>query len=361
MKQSKNRDVRVRERNSNLELLRIIATLFVIMLHYNNKNNGKAFAYTEALETQYQVLVCMEMLAICAVNIFVMISGFFMCRSQKADVTKVLRLYADVIFCSVIRYVMNCTIGSQKFAVPTLLYFMIPLCWYVAVYSALYLISPYLNRMIRGLSEAQFRNLLIIFMIVFSVWPSALELITALTGMKLTSMSPLGTQGSGAGYTIIHFIVMYCMGAYLNLHGNENVDGKSTWKALGGYIICTVLLVLYSKVYFSGALSYCNPLVIIQSVAIFRVFQSVEFKSRIVNTIAGCSFGVYLLHTYFFKYFRIEKYATGNALLIPLHMIMTAVMIYGISALIFWIYQKTAGALIGRCLKKLSFMKYEVT
>ena len=62
-------------RDSNIELLRILVTLFVIILHYNNKNNGKAFVYAEALPEQYQILVILEMAAICAVNIFVLISG----------------------------------------------------------------------------------------------------------------------------------------------------------------------------------------------------------------------------------------------------------------------------------------------
>jgi len=205
-----------------MELLRIVATLFVIVLHYNNKNNGKAFVYTEALQMHYQILAWFEMLAICAVNIFVMISGYFMCHSRKVQVTKVFRLFLDTVFCNAIRYLLNCALKTTTFAVSNLLKFMIPLSWYVTVYAALYLLSPFINKLIRELTAGQFRILLCVLLAVFSVWPSALELITALTGIKLTSMCPLGTQGSGAGYTIVHFVVMYLVGAYLRMHA----DGK---------------------------------------------------------------------------------------------------------------------------------------
>ena len=345
-------------RNSNMELLRILVTLFVIILHYNNKNNGKAFVYAEALPEQYQILVIMEMFAICAVNVFVLISGYFMCSSRKADVTKVIRLYLDVILLGVIRYLLNCVLKTASFSFDQLFRAMIPLGWYVAVYSGLYLISPYLNRAIRDLPKAQFRTMLLVFFVVYAVWPSVLELITAWTGTKLTSLCPVGTQGSGAGYTIIHFIMMYFLGAYLKLHPIENQ--KYTWaKALSVYCVCSVLLILYSEIYWAGAVSYCNPLCVIQAVALFMLFRSFRLESRWVNEIARCSFGVYLLHTNFFRYFQISNQVTGAAWLVPIHVIWTAVKMYAICAVIYWLYLNTLGRIVGKILKRLRFMQYE--
>ena len=291
----------------------------------------------------------------------VMISGYFMCNSRKADVTKVLQLYGDVIFLAVFRYILLCIFTSTSFSISTMLMQMIPLSWYVAVYSALYLLSPYLNKVIRGFTEVQFRVMLLILLAVFSVWPSVLELITALTGYKLTSLSPMGTQGSGAGYTIVNFVLMYFLGAYLSVHSSKSNTGKTIWKSLTAYGACTVLLVIYSKIYFSGALSYCNPLVIAQSVALFKVFQSMKIKSKVINGAASCSFGVYLLHTRFFKYFQIERFVTGNILMIPVHVVGTAIAIYIAAAITYWCYQKTLGFVINRGIRKITCLKYEVT
>ena len=99
---------------------------------------------------------------------------------------------------------------------------------------------------------------------------------------------------------------------------------------------------------------------IMQSVAFFMVFQSVRIQSKAVNAIAGCSFGVYLLHTNFFRYVRIEQYVTGSIFLIPVHILLAALWIYGVSAVIYAVYQKTLGFLIGRGLSRLHFLKYEV-
>ena len=356
---NKNPSLAKKERNSNIELLRIIAMLFVIILHYNNKSNGKAFAFTEALPQHYQLLVCFEIMAICAVNIFIMITGYFSCSSKKADVTKVLRLYADVSLLSVSRYLLWCISGSTVFSFSKFLYYMLPMSWYVAVYSALYLISPYLNIIIQRLSAKQFRTMLLVGMIVFSIWPSSMELFTALTGIKSTSMCPISTQGSGAGYTIVNFVLMYLIGAYLRLHSCENSNRKSIPRALVSYMLCTILLILYSRIYFSGALSYCNPLVIGQAVSLFKIFQHMKIKSRVINEIAGCCFGVFLMHSNFFKRFQIERFVTGNILLIPIHLILTAFFIFSICAVIYWVYQHTVGILLNKWLKRLHF-QYEV-
>ena len=75
-----------KDRNSNIELLRIVATVGVIILHYNNIESGKAFLYTENIGINYQLLLMLELLSICAVNIFIIISGFFLCESNKLSV-----------------------------------------------------------------------------------------------------------------------------------------------------------------------------------------------------------------------------------------------------------------------------------
>jgi len=118
---------------------------------------------------------------------------------------------------------------------------------------------------------------------------------------------------------------------------------------------------LYSKVYWAGALSYCNPLVIIQATALFHLFQSFELKSKLVNKIGNCSFGVYLLHSTFFRYFPIQNHVTGDPWIIPIHVLWTAVKIYAVCAAIFWIYQNSLGRIINKGLHKLKFMQYEVS
>lgn len=347
------------ERNSNLELLRIIASLFVIIVHYNNTGSGKAFLYTDALPLHYEILLIFEMLAICAVNIFVMISGYFLCTAKTVRISKVILLYIDVIMLSLLKYCVHCILGIEVFTFYGLLQRFIPLSWYVAVYSGLYLIFPYLNQILQNKSRSQFRFLLGVFFFVLSVWPSGVEFLSKALDFSPTSLSPISAQGSADGYTLVNFILMYFLGAYCRLHGKETNSTKKSIYALLVYFGCTILNTIYANFFFGRATSYCNPFVIVQTVAIFVVFQNMKIKSNVINTIAGCSFGVYLMHAFFFRFCQIERFVTGNPILIPVHIIVTAVLIYAVSALIYWIYQRAFHPIFTLLQRKLAFLTYD--
>lgn len=74
----------MRERNSNFELLRIILMVFVVILHYNNVEMGGALGYTTGINKIVSHFI--EAFSICAVNCFVMISGYFMVDSFNRKV-----------------------------------------------------------------------------------------------------------------------------------------------------------------------------------------------------------------------------------------------------------------------------------
>ena len=72
-----------KQRESNLELLRIIAMCGVIILHYNNPLIGKAFELVKDNTLNYWIIHFLESLFICSVNLFMVISGYFMVTSKK--------------------------------------------------------------------------------------------------------------------------------------------------------------------------------------------------------------------------------------------------------------------------------------
>ena len=349
-----------KERASNLELLRILAALFVIILHYNNTSLGKAFSYTESMPQHYQVLLILEILSICAVNIFVMISGYFLCTSTRAQVWKVIRLYIDVIFISVLRYCLYCVLGTESFTIASLFRRFIPLSWYTAVYCGLYLLHPYLNLMLKNRSRSQIRMMLLVFFFVCSLWPSGVEFASKALSFSPDSLSPISASGSGDGYTLMNFILMYFLGAYFRLYQYNSTPTKQICIGLIGYFACIMLNTVYANFFFGRATSYCNPLVIIQTVAIFIVFFNIKIQSKIVNALASCAFGVYLMHSFFLPWCQIEKYVTGSLWTIPIHAIICAVLIYAVCALIYGAYQKLFAPVFSWLQRILSFLNYEV-
>lgn len=352
--------VQKKERNSNLELLRILAALFVIILHYNYPDGGKAFLHTQAMPQNYQILLIFEMLAICAVNIFVMISGYFLCTSTKVQVWKVIKLYIAVMFFSVLQYSLACLLGNNTFTVRRFLGHFIPANWYVSVYSGLYLISPYLNQILKGRTRSQFRFMLLLFFLILSVWPSGIEFFGEIIGFSPIALTPISRQGSNDGYTLINFILLYFIGAYFRLHEDDGPSAKKLRNGLVVYIACALLNTVYANFFLNHATSYCNPLVVIQTVAIFVVFQNIRIRSRAVNAIASCSFGVYLMHGFFYPFCQVEKHVTGNLWVIPIHAIVSVILIYAASALVYWVYQKLFTPVFAWLQRKLRFLSYDV-
>ncbi len=74
------------ERQSNMELLRIFAVAGVIVLHFNAKALPAASGATR------WALFLLEMVSACAVNVFVMLSGYFLHRRQSVSIYKPLSL-----------------------------------------------------------------------------------------------------------------------------------------------------------------------------------------------------------------------------------------------------------------------------
>ena len=130
-------------RSSNIELLRILSIIGVIILHYNNRTIGGGFEYSEGIN--HVILSVLESVFISAVNIFVLISGYFMSKSQKRNIIKPLQLIVQVIIFSEAAYLIKCAAGSAVLSLKSLFSHLIPCNYFVILYVALYFISPFLN------------------------------------------------------------------------------------------------------------------------------------------------------------------------------------------------------------------------
>lgn len=65
------------QRESNIELLRIILILMVIVLHYLNGNMGGELSHFERNSLNFFLGHIIESFSIIAVNVFIIITGFF--------------------------------------------------------------------------------------------------------------------------------------------------------------------------------------------------------------------------------------------------------------------------------------------
>ena len=73
------------ERQSNIELLRILAIMGVIVLHYGNPSMGGGRSDVKESSINSYVLYLVISLFACAVDLFMIISGYFMCNSKAIN------------------------------------------------------------------------------------------------------------------------------------------------------------------------------------------------------------------------------------------------------------------------------------
>lgn len=152
-------------RNSSIELLRIVSMLGVVILHYNG---GGAFRYvTEGSVNEYY-LYATESIFICAVNVFIMISAYFLCTTYERRFIKVVELIIQVVVFNYFFYFLDIVSGSEQLSIKSLVARLLPCNYFVVLYCVLYIISPYINKLIVSLDNKQFKRLIVLLLLLFS-------------------------------------------------------------------------------------------------------------------------------------------------------------------------------------------------
>lgn len=145
-------------------------------------------------------------LCIVAVNCFVMISGFF---RIKRSLRGFLNLYLQLLFYSLIAFAVNVIIDTDFSKINGLKRIVFPLTesglWFIVPYLALFLLAPFLNTALDNMTrnERSISLFTLLFVDIYLGYMHQSEEIT--TG----------------GYHLIHFIVLYCLGSWLNEHKDK--------------------------------------------------------------------------------------------------------------------------------------------
>lgn len=346
-----------KERASNIEILRIVAALGVIALHINLK----VLTEIEITNANKLLLYIAEAFCISSVNIFLLITGFFMCKSHERSLLKPLEMVVELICIKIAFYCLALFTGHQSFNMYGVIKTLIPNNYYVILYIALYLVSVYYNKVITSVSAAQMKIMLIILFVLFSVYPTIIDTAEMISGQSLINLSTITRDGSTYGYNIVHFSLMYNIGAYFGHFHYKRVKRK--------YLI-SILLIVVSVIaatsYFAHRrngfslgveYSYCNPLVVISAVVIFLLFVQTDLKtSRIINRLARASFTAYLLHPWIIKLVPFEKIMN----LSPAEMVASMVVLLICIYLICWIVHEVWNIISKPIIRKLERVNYKI-
>ena len=311
-------------RDSNIELLRILAVMGVVLLHFNGIY-GNAFEYAAANSVTDYMLRYLEGLAAPAVNLFLLISGYYMCDSYRRDIVKPLCLITQVMVLGEVFYLLTVLVnGISIFSVRTAMYALVPCNYYVVIYIALYFISPYINLALMRLGNRQWKQLICILLCLFSVFPIVIDVLQEVLGREFQGLNPIGLQGDQAGYTIVQFCLMYVVGAYL-----KKMEVQwSKIRALAVLAVCSILLLGWCKILPLNAWAYCNPIVILEAVAIFLLFQQIHIRSKWINRASKAVFTCFLSHGFFVRLLPVEAMVEQNKFILLLLLAATLVGVY---------------------------------
>ena len=86
---------------------------------------------------------------------------------------------------------------------------LIPINYFVWLYCGVYVISPWINKMINNLRKKDFERLIVVLFIMFSLWPTVVDFYTSVSGTTIAEISFISANDNEAGYTIVQFIFAY--------------------------------------------------------------------------------------------------------------------------------------------------------
>ena len=284
-----------KQRLSNLELLRILAMLFIVA-HHSVVNSGIAEQFDIFHITPNTIFLQLwGMWGKTAINVFVLITGYFMCTS-KLTWQRVAKIYLEAKFYKVIFFVVFLVAGYEKISLKSIF----DLCFgylrtinagFVGSFLVLYLLIPFMNAWIEKLGR--------------DLWK--------LVGLFLTIFTVTSTFffNSNVFHYVFWYMTLYLTAAWFRLYPSKWTNDKKITGILFAVSVilayCSVLAInflvdflhmdrswMFSYYFVSDSNKFFAFLV---GTSAFLFFKNITIKqSKIINLVSSTTFGVLCIH-----------------------------------------------------------------
>lgn len=289
------------ERNSGIELLKIIAIFLIVISHVvQTLGSEHDIVSTEGTflnlsvatsNIKYLVLMLCRYFGPIGNDVFIICSAWFLCDSKKAELSKVFRLIFDVwvVNVGIMAVFLLSGIGISK---TDILHSFFPTTfennWYITCYLLLFMIHPLLNIVIDKLSQKQMFAFVFVTFLLYSVICTIKSEFFYFSGL-------------------IFFIVVYFMIAYIKKYMYNFTESKKqnllcmVIGALGliVFFIVTNSIVLKTGI-LDGKILYWkknqNPFCILLCIALFNLFKNINFKNKFINSVSSITLLIYIIH-----------------------------------------------------------------
>ena len=290
------------ERQSNFELLKIIAMLMIVAHHFVAKNFYNVDTEIIGLTINKVFLQFFGNQAFIGNNLFFMCSAWFLIDKRDelagfpaSSFKRIWKLEKAMLFYGIIFWIVFKLLSYEGATISLLLKSIFPLStnlwWYPTCYAVFLLIHPFYRKGLQSLKEDELKKMLVVMGCVWSV----------------STLIPVFDYGAS---NFLCFVMLYAFVYYRKHFSNKYFDSKRFCVALivTGYLLVLLSVVVLDSIgiRFSTAGQYACyylrgnyrlfPMII--SIAVFELFKDFRINSGIINYIASLTFGVYLIHMY---------------------------------------------------------------
>lgn len=351
--------MKAKQREVKYEILRILAMGMIITLHYLSKG-GFLSPLTERVTVVDVFSWLIEAFCLVAVNVYVLISGYFGCTSEwkiKKIVTLWLQVFSYAFVVGVfvlLSGIVDCSVFNVYEGIKLICPIITEHYWFATSYFFLFIMMPFLKAGIEKISQKQLGIIIVVLLLLQSVMKSIL---------------PLHLPWDKLGYDAWWFVTLFLVGAYIRKY--EIPFLKKKMNCLAVYVIFSVMtfaltLGLHYVYQMTGSLSefityaysYNHIFCFLASVGLFGIFMNakeISWKQATVQKItmiSGATFGVYLLHEHIWVRYQwplwlgVEYFQ--KSLLFVLHLVVSVLAVYIVGTVIELLRQKLFGLIMGR-------------
>ena len=288
----------ISQRDSNLELFRCVAMLLIVAHHYV-ANSGLTSVdgpfWDNLWSWRSLFLLVFGAWGKTGINCFMLITGYYMCRSAITG-RKYFRLLAEIYFYRIVIAFIFALTGYQPISLMILVQIILPFTEinrnFTGCFIVFYLFIPFLTILVKNMTSRQHIWLTVLCLFIYSF-----------VGTIPWANVPM--------HYVSWFMVLFLVSSWLRLHADGYMKSRNSICNRGGLLILLIVDIasIFGVAWLSTRLPVIKklgmyflnessrPLPLITGVMTFIFFKKMRLPYiPLVNIMGGSTFGVLLIH-----------------------------------------------------------------
>lgn len=329
----------MKERRLDIDILKIIATLMVVILHVD----GYLLSIVPFEQFSFPSLVAWhlnETFAYPAIHLFAMITIYLLIDKKNISILKSgihswILTFTICVLGLLVAVSFRVSFGIKEFF-SCLFPFVGRAYWYVSDFLVLLFFIPLLNKVIESINMRNLKYLITILFVLISIFPTFFSVFD-----WTQDYSNIGL------FVFLYFTVGYikkCETNEIKIRGGWQIWSISFLLLFSSWLVIYLLSFKYSL--FAGRemilYQYCSPLVISEAIGLFLLFLRMRrtHRKKHLGVLANSSLVVYLIHmhpiikNYYIQWNILGWVNVSNPLIMMVQIATVVVLVYCVGVVV---------------------------